>query len=56
MGEDDDCQLLSSFKMDSLLYNLKKDIKVDRADIGQSMLDNVKIQESKVKKETDTRT
>jgi len=34
MGEDEDCQMLSSFKMESLLYNLKKDVKVERNDIG----------------------
>lgn len=51
IGDDDDCQLLGSFKPESLLYNLQKEIKVDRADIGQMMLKNVKMQETKVKME-----
>jgi len=57
IGDDDDCQLLGSFKPETLLYNLKKEIKVDRQDLGQNMLKNVKTIETKVKMEqADNRT
>jgi hypothetical protein len=51
IGDDEDCQLLGSFKPETLLYNLKKEIKVDRSDLGQIMLRNVKTLEHKVKME-----
>jgi hypothetical protein len=32
--DDDECQMLGVFKPENLLYNLKKEIKIDRADMG----------------------
>lgn len=44
--------MLGSFKPESLLYNLKKDIKVDRSDFGQTTQNKVKTLEDRVKVES----
>ena len=41
--DDDDVEILGAFNPDKTLYNLKKEIKLDRKDLGKTTLRNVKI-------------
>ena len=49
--DDDDVEILGAFNPDKTLYNLKKEIKLDRKDLGKTTLRNVKIQDLQMKME-----